>query len=131
VYAESRKTQIDLALVAFRRDVRGFAEQLERLSVRAETGKFLLTEKTMLRHVLLLGSTGSGKTNHVFDIISKVKGANSGLSCFPRWEEGIQTTCGNPGGRNRSSVDRSRAKVPIQSTPSSQRRYRALGQSFR
>ena len=53
----------------FEFEVRNFEGQLEKLRVKARASRFLLTERTMLRHILLLGSSGSGKTNHAFDLV--------------------------------------------------------------
>jgi DNA helicase HerA-like ATPase len=54
----------------FQNQVRNFQAQLNDLRLKAQAGRFLLTEKTMLRHLLILGSTGSGKTTHAFGVIT-------------------------------------------------------------
>jgi len=36
----------------------------------------------MLRHILILGSTGSGKTNHTFEVIKQAATANPGVSAI-------------------------------------------------
>jgi DNA helicase HerA-like ATPase len=54
--------------------------QLERLRVKAQVSKFLLTERTMLRHLLILGSTGSGKTTHAFEVVREATTANPDVS---------------------------------------------------
>jgi hypothetical protein len=38
-------------------------------------------QKMLLRHVLILGSTGSGKTNHAFHIIQEAFGCSKALTC--------------------------------------------------
>jgi len=53
----------------FEFEVRNFGAQLDRLRVKARASRFLLNERTMLRHMLILGSTGSGKTNHAFNVV--------------------------------------------------------------
>lgn len=42
---------------------------IERLYARARASRFVLDERLLLRHTLILGSTGSGKTNHAFNVI--------------------------------------------------------------
>jgi DNA helicase HerA-like ATPase len=54
----------------FRNQVRNFESQLGSLRTKAQAGRFLLTERTTLRHLLILGSTGSGKTTHAFNVVA-------------------------------------------------------------
>ncbi len=65
----------------FESELRNFGRQLDKLRMKAQTGRFLLTERTMLRHLLILGSTGSGKTNHAFDVIEKTMSGSPSASC--------------------------------------------------
>lgn len=65
----------------FRHELSQFKEQVERLKSSAQYSRFLLNEKTMLRHMLILGSTGSGKTNHAFDLIIKAMKENPSINC--------------------------------------------------
>ena len=44
--------------------------------------KFILDQPTMLRHILILGSTGSGKTNHAFRLIKMSSEAAEQSSCI-------------------------------------------------
>lgn len=64
----------------FEFELRNFENQLEKLRVKAQVGRFLLTERTMLRHLLVLGSTGSGKTNHTFNVVKAVAEKNAEAS---------------------------------------------------
>ena len=64
----------------FQNQLRLFGSQLNDLRLKAQAGRFLLTEKTMLRHLLILGSTGSGKTNHAFDVVATAFKQNTGVS---------------------------------------------------
>lgn len=65
----------------FKLELSEFKQQVERLKATAQFSRFLLTEKTSLRHVLILGSTGSGKTNHAFDLIIRTMKENPSVSC--------------------------------------------------
>src|SRR2546428_13903601 len=44
--------------------------------------RFILDQPTMLRHILILGSTGSGKTNHAFRLIKMSSEAAEQSSCI-------------------------------------------------
>jgi hypothetical protein len=47
--------------------------ELKRLIEEAAATTFPLTQRLMLRHILLLGATGAGKTNHAFHIIGQAE----------------------------------------------------------
>ena len=64
----------------FEAEVRNFSNQLDKLRMKAQAGRFLLTERTLLRHLLILGSTGSGKTNHAFNLIKSTVEGNTEVS---------------------------------------------------
>ena len=74
--SRSRLSEYSEERAHFEAEVRNFGSHLERLRVKAQVSKFLLTERTMLRHLLILGSTGSGKTTHAFVVIREVASAN-------------------------------------------------------
>lgn len=80
-YADHARETREIARVNFRGELSQFRQQIDRLRSVAEHSRFLLTEKTMLRHVLILGSTGSGKTNHAFDLITRAMKENPSVSC--------------------------------------------------
>ncbi len=48
---------------------------------QSSIGSLSVGQKMLLRHVLILGSTGSGKTNHAFNIIQEAFGVSHGLTC--------------------------------------------------
>jgi hypothetical protein len=50
--------------------------QLKNLVEEAAATTFPLTPRLLLRHILLLGATGAGKTNHAFYIIGRAKAAS-------------------------------------------------------
>ena len=78
---DSPREMEESARFRFRLELSQFKEQIERLKYSALYSKFLLNQKTMLRHVLILGSTGSGKTNHAFDLIIRTIKENPSISC--------------------------------------------------
>lgn len=48
---------------------------------QSSIGSLSVGQKMLLRHVLILGSTGSGKTNHAFQIIREAFGCSQDLTC--------------------------------------------------
>jgi DNA helicase HerA-like ATPase len=51
------------------------------VSKQASVASMPIGQKMLLRHVLILGSTGSGKTNHAFHIIQEAFECSKGLTC--------------------------------------------------
>jgi DNA helicase HerA-like ATPase len=65
----------DSRLKAANRDLRG-------IYARAKLNRFVVNEKLLLRHVLLVGSSGSGKTNHAFNLIMQAARFTEPCSCI-------------------------------------------------
>src|ERR1700722_19854698 len=47
--------------------------EVEKLRAEASVTSFWFTPRLLLRHVLIIGATGSGKTNHAFHIIRQAQ----------------------------------------------------------
>jgi hypothetical protein len=61
----------------------GWSESaLREAYAQAKATKFVFTRRMLLRHTLLVGATGSGKTNHAFHLIKEAMSAGGEASCL-------------------------------------------------
>jgi hypothetical protein len=56
--------------------------ELNRLRARGSSSLFRVDDKFLLRHVLVVGASGSGKTNHAFHLIKQAVALKSEPSCL-------------------------------------------------
>jgi len=74
--AATKRAQLELL-----NKMNAFDRLLFSIEAKARARRLILSEEALLRHVLILGTTGSGKTNHAFHLITEAMSRENCPSC--------------------------------------------------